>query len=400
MNKPFTYTVSNLNAYIKSKFDNDFTLRGLRLEGELSNFKVAPSGHIYFTLKDELSSIKGVMFSEFAKNRPLGLKDGDKVIALGYVSVYVGRGEYQFYAQAFLENGLGDQLLKFEELKRKLAAEGLFDESRKRKINIFPKAIGVISAKGSAAMKDIYTNIMRRYPLTEVKMFPSLVQGEEAPKDLLRALNEAKNANIDTLIIGRGGGSNEDLSAFNDEELVRAVASFPVPVISAVGHEVDFTLIDFVADKRASTPTGAAELATIDKREIYEHIDKAEIHIDTILNSRIKRYSDKLESIASRSILKNPANIYREKREKLEQINKNLDLSLTRAISKYKEVISLKGKHLESLSVDNVYKRGYSLVSDESGNLLTSMDKLSIDQVVNIHFKDGIAKSKVISKEK
>lgn len=398
MNEPFT--VSSLNAYIKSKFDSDFTLRGLRLEGELSNYKIAPSGHIYFTLKDETSSIKGVMFNEYSKNIPHPLKDGDKVIALGYVSVYVNRGEYQLYAQAFIDNGLGEELLKFEELKKKLASEGLFDESRKRKINIFPSRVGVISAKDSAAMFDILTNIKRRFPLVEVITFPSLVQGEEAPKELLKALNDAKNANLDTLIIGRGGGSSEDLSAFNDETLVRAVANFPVPVISAVGHEVDFTLIDYVADKRASTPTGAAELAVIDKREIYEHLHRSNDRIDMKINSLLKNYNDRLSLLSNRNILKNPANIYREKREKLETINKNLDAFMIRYLKRYSEVISLKDNHLKSLSVENVYKRGYSLISDEKGNLITSIDKLDINQDVNIHFKDGIAKAKVLSKEK
>ena len=395
-----TYTVTSLNSYIKSKFDNDFTLRGLRLEGELSNYKIAPSGHIYFTLKDETSSIRGVMFSEYARNIPHALKDGDKVIALGYVSVYVGRGEYQFYAQAFIESGLGEELLKFEELKKKLASEGLFDESRKRKINIFPSAIGVISAKDSAAMHDIITNINRRYPLCEVKIFSSLVQGVDAPKELLKALNEAKNAKIDTLIIGRGGGSSEDLSAFNDETLVRAVANFPVPVISAVGHEVDFTLIDYVADKRASTPTGAAELATIDKREIYEHLLRTSDHLDFKMNNKLRTLKDKLELISKRNILVNPVNIYREKREKLDRINKDLDMYVLKSLSNYRQVISLRNKHLESLSTENVYKRGYSLISDEKGNLVTSIDKINLEEVVNIHFRDGIAKSKILAKEK
>ncbi len=396
----FTYTVSNLNAYIKAKIDNDFSLKNIRLEGELSNFKIAPSGHIYFTLKDELSSIKGVMFLDNARKTKINFKDGDKVVAIGHISVYVARGEYQFYAEAFEESGLGEQLLRFEELKRKLASEGLFDESRKRNINIFPQVVGVISAEGSAALADIVKNIHRRYPLCEVKTFPSLVQGEDAPKSLLNALNDAKNANLDTLIIGRGGGSQEDLSAFNDETLVREVAKFPVPVISAVGHEVDFTLIDFVADKRASTPTGAAELAVIDKREIYERIDNNELRLDNYLNNKIASYKERLGLISKRSILINPVNIYKTKREKLESLSHNLDISLNRALSKYKEVIVLRNKHLESLNVNNVYKRGYSLVSDQEGNLITSINNLDINQIVNIHFKDGIAKSKILSKEK
>lgn len=396
----FTHSVTSLNTYIKQKFDSDFTLRGLRLEGELSNYKIAPSGHIYFTLKDENSSIKGVMFHEYSFNKPEHLKDGDKVIALGYVSVYVGRGEYQFYAQAFEEIGKGAELLKLEELKKKLAAEGLFDESRKRKINIYPRAIGVISAKGSAAMSDIFKNLKRRFPLVEVKLFPSLVQGEDAPKSLLNALNEAKKANIDTLIIGRGGGSSEDLSAFNDETLVREVAKFPVPVISAVGHEVDFTLIDYVADRRASTPTGAAEIATVDKRELYERMDHISERIDNKIESLLKRYSDKLDSFSRRSIFVNPANIYKEKIEKLKRLEANLDSYLIRTLKNYNDVLALKEKHVKSLSVENVYKRGYSIIADKNGMPVTSIDALNVNDIVNIHLKDGIAKANILAKEK
>ena len=395
-----SYSVTDLNSYIKQKFDTDFSLRGIRLEGELSNYKVAPSGHIYFSLKDESSSIKGVMFSEYSFNKPKTLKDGDKVAALGYVSVYVGRGEYQFYAQAFEEIGKGEELLRLEELKKKLQAEGLFDESRKRKINIYPRVIGVISARGSAAMHDIYKNIMRRFPLCEVKLFPSLVQGEEAPKELLKALNDAKNSNIDTLIIGRGGGSSEDLSAFNDETLVRAVSTFPVPVISAVGHEVDYTLIDFVADKRASTPTGAAEIATVDKRELYERLDHLLERVDNKIESLLKRYKEKLDGFSKRSIFVNPVNIYESKIEKLRDIEKNLDLFLVRTLKNYNDVLALKDKHLQSLSVENVYKRGYSIISDKNGMPLSSIDELNINDIVNIHLKDGIAKANILSKEK
>ncbi len=394
------FSVSDLNSYIKQKFDSDFTLRGIRLEGELSNYKVAPSGHIYFTLKDENSSIKGVMFSEYSFNKPANLKDGDKVVALGYVSVYVGRGEYQFYTQALEEVGLGAELLKLEELKKKLQKEGLFDESKKRKINIFPRAIGVISAKGSAALSDINKNLKRRFPLVEVKLFPSLVQGEDAPKALLKALNDAKNSDIDTLIIGRGGGSSEDLSAFNDEELVRAVASFPVPVISAVGHEVDFTLIDYVADKRASTPTGAAEIAVVDKREIYERLDHINERIDNKVESSLKRLSDRLESYAKRPIFVNPSNIYRDKIEKLATLEKNLDSFLLKTISNYNNVVALKSKHLQSLSVESVYKRGYSIVVNKDGIPVSSIDELNINEIVNIHLQDGIAKANVVAKEK
>lgn len=394
------FSVSSLNKYIKSIFDNNFLLRGLNIKGELSNLKKYPSGHVYFTLKDEESAIKAVMFYEYAKHLDINLKDGDEVIVHGRVSVYPQRGEYQVYVDAMELSGKGSQLLELEMLKKKLAAEGLFDESKKRKINIFPHAVGVISAPNSAALADIKTNLLRRNPLIDVVLFPSLVQGNDAPKDLLRALNEAKNSKIDTLIIGRGGGASEDLSAFNDEALVRAAAEFPVPIISAVGHEVDFTLIDFVADARASTPTGAAELAAIDKREIYQILDQAENDLSNVLHNRIEYYSNKLENIKSRSFFINPKNMYSEKLSELQNTNNKLNLLMKGFLTIKKEELSSYKKHLNALSPKGVLKRGYSIMNDDKGNIVKSINELKIDQSVKTIFADGIAEAKIINKEK
>lgn len=394
------YSVSSLNSYIKLRFDNDFALKGIRLQGEISNLKRYPSGHIYFSLKDETSQIKAIMFSEFSRFMPSSIKDGDEVVALGYVGVYVSRGEYQFYAQAIELSGKGAELLKLEELKQKLFKEGLFDEARKRPINLFPKAIGIISAPNSAALADIKKNLLRRYPIVELKIFPSLVQGEEAPKELLKALKEAAKSDIDTLIIGRGGGSNEDLSAFNDEMLVREAAKFPVPIISAVGHEIDFTLIDYVADKRASTPTGAAELATVDKREIYQRLDQYSDEVDNKVNNIIKNYKFKIDSLSSRPLFKSPANIYKDKIEKLINTNKKLDMIMSHLIEMHKKNLASYKDELEAISPNNVLSRGYSMMVNDKGNVITSLKQIEVNQMVKVSLKDGIVNSKVISKEK
>lgn len=400
MNKDQAFSITAVNKYIKQMFDNNFYLQNIVIKGEVSNFKKYPSGHVYFSLKDNESSLKAVMFFDNAKYLDRSIDNGSEVIAKGRISTYVPRGEYQFYADTMELFGKGDQLLKLEQLKRKLAAEGLFDYSRKRKINLFPKAIGVISAKNSAAFADIKTNLLRRFPLVDVVLFPSLVQGSDAPKDLLRALNDAKNAKIDTLIIGRGGGASEDLSAFNDETLVRELSKFPVPVISAVGHEIDFTLVDYVADARASTPTGAAELATVDKRELYQALDDYSEELTYILERRIKNYRDKIDSISRLPFFKNPKSMYLDKIEFLKQMKTRLNVDLNNYLKLKKETLRLKVEHLKSLSIDNVLKRGYSITQDENGKVIKSIKDININNTVKVLMCDGYINSKVISKEK
>ena len=393
------FSVSSLNRYIKHMFDRDFTLKGLRLKGEISNLKKYPSGHVYFSLKDEESMIKAVMFYEYTKFMPTTIKDGDEVIVTGYVSVYPNRGEYQVYAQAMELFGEGAQLLELELLKKKLAAEGLFDASRKRKLVSFPTSIGVISAPNSAALADIKTNLLRRNPLLEVQIFPSLVQGADAPKSLLEALKKAKESNIDTLIIGRGGGASEDLSAFNDETLVRAAAEFPVPIISAVGHEIDFTLIDYVADARASTPTGAAELATIDKREIYELIANKEVELDETITDKISTLSHKLELLKKNSFFENPKVMYEKTLLEVENTSRRLDSFMNHLLEmKNEQIVSFK-KQLQSLSLDNTLKRGFSIMENEKGKIISDIKDVEINQMVKTRLHGGVITAKVTQKE-
>lgn len=393
------FSVSALNRHIKQLFDNDFTLRGLRLKGEISNFKRYPSGHIYFTLKDEESSIKAVMYVTYTKYMPSTLKDGDEVIAAGYVSLYAPRGEYQFYAQAIDLFGKGNQLLELEMLKKKLASEGLFDESRKRKIKLFPKSVGVISAPNSAAMSDIKTNLLRRNPLLDIKLFPSLVQGSEAPKALLKALNEAKNSEIDTLIIGRGGGASEDLSAFNDETLVREAAKFPVPIISAVGHEIDFTLIDYIADARASTPTGAAELATIDKREIYEALEHYQRDLDDELIYKINNLKAKLDNLKNRPFFNNPKSMYEDALIQTKNLKERMDLGINHLIKMKQEKLSSYSPRLKALSVDSTLNRGFSIVMNEDNKIIKNIEDVDINTSIKTRLSNGIITSTVIRKE-
>ena len=393
------FSVSSLNRYIKQMFDRDFTLKGLRLKGEISNLKRYPSGHVYFSLKDEESTIKAVMFADYTRYMPPTIKDGDEVIITGSVGVYPNRGEYQVYAQAMELFGEGAQLLELELLKKKLAAEGLFDASRKRKLVSFPSSVGVISAPNSAALADIKTNLLRRNPLLNVIIFPSLVQGADAPKSLLEALKKAKESNIDTLIIGRGGGASEDLSAFNDETLVREAAKFPVPIISAVGHEIDFTLIDYVADARASTPTGAAELATIDKREIYELIANKEVELDEVITDFISNYKHNIELLKKNSFFENPKVMYEKTLIEVGNTSKRLDSFMNHLLDLRKEqVVSFK-KQLKSLSIDNTLQRGFSILENDQGKIISNIKDVEVNQMVKTRINGGVLTSKVIQKE-
>lgn len=393
------FTISTLNNYIKSIFDSNFVLRNISVRGEISNYKKYPNGHIYFSLKDDKSSLKAVMFYDYARKLKGEFKVGDEVIIVGRVSVYPARGEYQLYAETMELYGKGAQLIELELLKKKLAAEGLFDESRKKKVNIFAKRIGVISAPHSAAISDIYTNLLRRNPLLDIVLIESMVQGEGAPKELIKAVQIAKNSNLDTLIIGRGGGASEDLSAFNDEALIREVATLSIPVISAVGHEIDYTLLDYVADLRASTPTGAAELATFDKREIYQKLVDSSDRLDNLLNNKISSYKSYLDSIKRFKYFVEPKLIYKDKLERINVLNDKLDLLIKHRYNQsLLQIKSLKTR-LETLSVNNTLNRGYSILEDENGIILKSVKQIKINDTLNIKLSDGAIKSKVLAKE-
>lgn len=371
------FTVSDINQYIKALISGDENLKYIYVKGEISNFKMASNGHFYFSLKDEKSLIGAMMFSNYANRINFRPENGQEVVVFGSVDAYPGRGTYQIIVYQMEEVGAGQQLLELEKLKKKLLEEGLFDESRKRKINLYPNAIGVITAPNSAAIKDILFNIKRRYPIADIYVFYSAVQGENAPKELLKAFELAQTYPLDTLLIGRGGGASEDLSAFNDEALVRAIASSKMPVIACIGHEIDSTLVDFVADKRASTPTAAAELATVDRREIEEKLSFALQDMEESLKSRIQGMKDDLSS-------------YKE----------DLDLEIRQLVSHYKELLAHKKVALEALNPDNVINRGFSLTVDEQGKPVSDIKQVKKGQKIRTILKDGAINSEVIDTEK
>ena len=366
------YTVSDVNRYIKSLITNDQNLKFIYVRGEISNFKPGANGHLYFSLKDKECLINVAMFNNYAKNITFVPKNGDEVVVLASADVYPARGSYQLLAFEMNQVGQGDILLELEKLKKQLQSEGLFEQSRKRPINIYPNAIGVITAKNSAAVKDIIFNIKRRYPIADIYVFYSAVQGDSAPIELLKAFEESQKYDLDTLIIGRGGGASEDLSAFNDEKLVRAIANSKMPVIAAVGHEIDSTLVDFVADKRASTPTGAAELATVDRREIEQKFQY-------LLEDMVESIKEKLDDMKE--------DVYSYKEELDDAINDYLQ-DKKRVLKNYQD-------QLEALSPMKVLNRGFSITQDENGKVITSVKDVKIGDSITTIVKDGTINSKV-----
>ena len=360
------YSVSDVNRYIKTVISQDENLKFITVKGELSNFKRGANNHLYFSLKDKDSLINCAMFATYANKLIFEPKDGDEVLVMASVDVYTARGSYQLIVYEMDSVGQGAMLLELEKLKRKLQKEGLFDESRKRDINIYPKAIGVITARNGAAIKDIVTNINRRFPLCQIYFFPSAVQGDDAPKELLQAFKKSQEYDLDTLIIGRGGGASEDLSAFNDETLVRAVAESKFPVIAAVGHEIDTTLIDYVADKRASTPTGAAELATVDMREIEQTF---QYDIETMQKSLRDRVADTKKNI--------------------EDLKEQLYESIKDRINELSKDIKARENQLEALNPKKVLKRGYSISANKDGQVIKSIKDVKKGEKITTTLCDG-----------
>ena len=404
-------SVSQLTKYIKYKIDNDVHLNEVFLKGEISNFKAHSRGHLYFTLKDETSRINAIMFSSSASKLKFMPQDGMKVLVTGKISVFEANGAYQIYVSDMLEDGVGNLYIAFEQLKSKLEAEGLFDPKFKKPIPKIPNRIGVITAPTGAAIKDIISTIKRRWPLCEVLLFPSLVQGEYAKEDIVRQIERASTYDIDTLIVGRGGGSIEDLWPFNEEIVARAIFECPIPVISAVGHEVDFTISDFVADLRAPTPTGAAEMAVPQLVDVVNYLNQLNIRLNKVIHNQVFNYRERLNSIYSRNLFKNPMIIYQTKELLFDSIIERLKHSTTSLVNiKSKQLIEIKGSYifkspnklldnktnkyinliskLETLSPLLTLQRGYTMTKMD-GKVISSSKKIKKGDSIEINFKDG-----------
>lgn len=410
-------TVSKITDYIARLIGSDSNLKHVFIKGELSNVNLYRSGHLYFTLKDENSQIKGVMFNA---RRRLKFKpeDGMKVLIEGKIDVYKINGVYQLYVSEISKDGIGDLHRRFEELKEKLNKEGLFDQSHKKKIPNFPKRIGVITAANGAAIRDIIITIKRRWPLCEVILFPSLVQGEKASQNIVYQIKNADKFDLDTLIVGRGGGSIEDLWSFNEEIVARAIYECETPVISAVGHEIDFTISDFVADLRAATPTAAAEIAAPPYVEIKNGVNQLDSRANLAINKILDENKNKLDNIISKRLFTSPGEIYAPKEMMLDGIinrlqhsseslimknqnrlnlvkNSNLFKNPQEIIKNQKENYLLQLSKLEILNPLNTLKRGYTLAKSD-GKVISSAKQLKSGDNLEVEFDDGNVNTKVI----
>lgn len=387
-------TVSRINRYIKYKLDNDENLQTVYLKGEISNFKNHTSGHFYFTLKDETSRIPAVMFKSSASKVNFNPQDGMNVLVTGRISCYEANGNYQIYVEEMLEDGVGNLYIEFEKLKKKLGERGYFDEKYKKPIPKFPKRIGVITASTGAAIRDIITTINRRYRLAEIKLIPTLVQGEKAGEDIVSSLNKAKNLDLDVIILGRGGGSIEDLWAFNEEIVADAIFNMDIPIISAVGHEIDFTISDFVSDLRAPTPTAAAELAVPNTIDLINNINQMKTRLGKSVLNKLELSKNKLNALLNSYILKNPKGLYEVKMQKLDNLIDKLNIHITNIFeSKETKYISLIDK-MEALNPIKTLKRGYSITKVD--NKVVDFKQLKKDMIITTEFTEGEVISKVM----
>ena len=418
MNDNKYITVSQLTRYIKYKIDNDANLQEVFIKGEISNFKAHSRGHFYFTLKDEEARISAIMFQSNAKNVKYTPTDGMKVLITGKISVYPANGGYQIYVSDMLEDGVGNLYIAYEQLKNKLKEEGLFDERFKKPLPKIPERVGVVTAPTGAAIRDITSTIRRRWPLCEVILFPALVQGEGAKDSVEKEIKRADSFNLDVLIVGRGGGSIEDLWCFNEENVARAIFAAKTPIISAVGHEVDFTIADFVSDRRAPTPTGAAEMAVPNIKDVESYVSNLEIRLNKEINNLIAFKNEKLKELKERRIFKDPARIYEAKEEMYSNILEKLNYAINTIYNKknsafekilgsivfknpYKLIENDKNKYkvllskIEALNPISTIKRGYAIARN-GDKVISSVKDVNKNDLLNIELSDGKINVEVI----
>lgn len=415
-------TISSLTRYLKFKFDSDENLRNVYLKGEISNFKSHTTGHYYFSLKDETSKINAIMF----KNNTLKLnfkpEEGMKVLVEGVIRIYEATGSYQIYVNDMIEDGVGNLHIAFEKLKEQLSKEGLFDSKYKKPIPKIPTRIGIVTAKTGAAIKDIMSTIERRFPICSTYLFPCLVQGENASIDIVKKIKQADGYGFDCLIVGRGGGSFEDLNCFNQENVARAIFEAKTPIISAVGHEIDFTIADFVSDLRAPTPTGAAEMAVPNLSDIENSLNQYNIRLNESILKKVRYLKLYLDSVKNSYALKNPNLMFDARKQKLDMIGESLNKNLLIRIDKNKvRLDNIKSKYIlnnpESLYKDkkiivkniidklellnplSILKRGYT-VTYKNDKIIKNIGDISKDDIVNVKLSDGYIDAKVIDVRK
>ena len=383
-------SITQINEYIRAKMDDDQLLNGVAVRGEISNYKVYPSGHHYFTLKDEGAALKCVMFKGNAMRLRFRPDNGMKVIAMGKISVYPRDGAYQLYCTAMAMDGIGDLYAAFEQLKKKLEAQGLFDPAHKKPLPKYPGTIGIITSSAGAAVHDMLRILRKRYPLSQVRLLPVRVQGAEAPDEIAGAIRYANIHRLaDLLIVGRGGGSIEDLWAFNDERVAHAIYHSDIPVISAVGHEPDVTISDFVADLRAATPSNAAELAVPDQDALRQNLDSISSSMATALSRQLTAARRQYQLLSAHPALQSPVGYLEQRRKSLELLKNRLIAAQTHQISNQKARYIAMTAKLDAMSPLKVLTRGYAMAQTEEGDVLRSVNQVNAGDQIKITVSDG-----------
>ncbi len=385
-----TLSVSEVNTYIKKILDNDFILNNLYVKGEISNLKYHSSGHIYFSLKDNFSKVNCIMFKSKANDLEFKLEDGTEVVISGSASVYTAAGSFQLYCNTITKYGVGELHLKFEKLKNELREKGYFDEEHKKSLPENPQRIGVVTAETGAAIQDIKNVIRRRNSLVDILLYPAQVQGKDGYKTIIEGIkyfNTKKN--VDVIIIGRGGGSIEELWNFNEKELALSVFNSKIPIISAVGHETDFTMTDFVADMRAATPSQAGEIVVSLESDIYNKIKIYSMTIDTIINNRFINEKKSLENYSRILELNSPISLIANSYKELDRIKERMDNSISLKIKNEKEKIAALNQLLHANSPLNILNKGYAIIEDNNREILYSKSSFSESNNIKIYLSDG-----------
>ena len=393
------YTVSQVNSYIKSMFAQDFALNKISVKGEISNCKYHPSGHIYFTLKDGGSQIGAVMFSSQRLNLKFRLEEGQQVVVQGTIDVYERDGRYQLYARQITREGTGDLYLRFEQLKQELEEMGMFDGSYKQPIPKYARRVGIVTASTGAAIRDIMNISARRNPYVQLVLYPALVQGTEAKYSIVRGIETLDAMGLDVIIVGRGGGSIEDLWAFNEEMVARAIFNCSTPIISAVGHETDVTIADYVADLRAPTPSAAAELAVFDYSKFEAKCQLYQRTLERTMKNRLERVRYRLNQCRLKLELYHPSRVINEKRQRLADLESRLTRVMSKRLEAYRHRLALDSGRLQALSPLAQLGRGYSFVTGRDGKRLDSVKQAAKGDQLRIELRDGtiVAKAEQIS---
>lgn len=394
------YTVGQVNAYIKNMFTQDFMMNRIYVKGEVSNCKYHTSGHIYFTLKDETGALNAVLFAGNRKGLGFSMKNGDNVIVLGSISVYERDGKYQLYAREILLDGAGLLYQRFEVLKQELEEMGMFAPEYKQPVPRYIRTLGIVTAPTGAAIRDIQNISRRRNPYVQTILYPALVQGEGAAASIVNGIHALEQLGVDVIIVGRGGGSIEDLWAFNEEIVARAIFDCTIPVISAVGHETDTTIADYVADLRAPTPSAAAELAVYDVRELEGQLLSIRLELNRRISEKLERCQERVQQYEKRLKLLSPKNQLNEKRQMAADFEEKLQMRMEQQLTRRKHELELYAERLESLSPVKKLSQGYSFVADEQGRSVRDVTRLYQGELLHIHMLNGKVKAQVQEIEK